>query len=67
MKMTAFWDTAPHRLAETNQRSRDAYCYHHKGDDGSSRHLIAQMMAAVNTSVTFVKTVPWLRHLHAGL
>jgi hypothetical protein len=34
MKMAVFWDTAPCSLVEVDRRSRNAYCLHHKGDEG---------------------------------
>jgi hypothetical protein len=39
MKMTAFWDIAPCSLIEVDRRFRGAYCVHHQGDDGGSKHL----------------------------
>jgi hypothetical protein len=33
LEMPVFWDTAPCRLVEYDQRFRCAYCFHHHGDD----------------------------------
>jgi hypothetical protein len=33
MKMAVFWVLAPCSLLQVNRRFRDAYCYHHRGDE----------------------------------
>jgi hypothetical protein len=37
--LTDFWDAAPRSLVETDRRFRGAYCLHHHGSDGGSKHL----------------------------
>jgi hypothetical protein len=38
-KMTVFCDVAPWRLVEVYPRFRGAFCFHHRPDDGGSKHL----------------------------
>jgi hypothetical protein len=39
MKMTVLGDIAPCSLVEIEWRFRGAYCLHHQGNDGGSKHL----------------------------
>jgi hypothetical protein len=40
MKTNVFWDVAQSSLAETDRRFREDYSfYHHRPDDGGSKHL----------------------------
>jgi hypothetical protein len=39
MKIIIYWDIAPCSLVEINQCFRGAYCLHHQGNDGGSKHL----------------------------
>jgi hypothetical protein len=39
MKMNVFWDVAQCNPVETDRRFRGAYCLHHQGDNGGSKHL----------------------------
>jgi hypothetical protein len=38
MKIVAFWDIAPCRLAETVRRFRGVHCLHHQGDERSASY-----------------------------
>jgi len=33
MKFRVFWDVAPCRHVEVDRRFREAYCFHHHGDE----------------------------------
>jgi hypothetical protein len=39
MKRTSLCDIAPCSLVEVGRHFRDAYCFHHQGDDEGSMHL----------------------------
>jgi hypothetical protein len=39
MKITVFWDVVLCSILETDRRFTDAYCLHHQGNDGGSKHL----------------------------
>jgi hypothetical protein len=59
--MTAFWDTAPCSLVETDRRFRSAYCLLHQGD--STPHL----WKAISLYQTARRSIPDDNHLHTRL